>query len=157
MTEPPEITPRTSFAATDTRALTTSLFERVGGRAGIARIVDAFYERVEADPELRPMFPADTTAGREKQRRFLEQALGGEPRYSEAWGHPRLRRRHFPFVISRRHAGRWLRHMGEALHACGVAREDVTLILERFGPLAKHMVNDEDDVPREPLGDVFLT
>ena len=157
MSEQPSIVRRTSFAEADPREDPRPLIERVGGPENVARIVDAFYDAVEADPELRPLFPPDSTAGRDKQRRFLEQFLGGEPRYSEAWGHPRLRRRHFPFVITQRHAGLWLRHMGQALHACGVAREDVTLIMERLGPLAKHMVNADEDVPREPLGDVFLT
>ena len=31
---------------------------------------------------------------------------GGEPRYSDRFGHPRLRMRHFPFVIDERAAGR---------------------------------------------------
>ena len=44
--------------------------------------------------------------GREKQRLFLSQWLGGPGAYSERWGHPRLRIRHFPFVITRRAAGR---------------------------------------------------
>lgn len=148
--------PRTSFAEADTREDTRTLFERLGGREGIARVVDSFYDAVEADPDLREMFPPDSTSGREKQRLFLEQFLGGEPLYSAQWGHPRLRRRHFPFVIDQRQAGRWLRHMGAALLDSGAAREDVTLIMEQFGPLAKHMVNAGDDVPREPLSETRL-
>lgn len=154
--EAPRPLPRTSFAKADTRHDPRTLYERVGGAEGVARIVDEFYDRVEADEELRPLFPEDTSSGREKQRLFLSQWLGGPAAYSERWGHPRLRIRHFPFVITRRGAGRWLRHMGEALHAAGVAREDVTLIMERLGPLAKHMINDADDVPRDPIGDVYL-
>ena len=81
-----------------------TLFERIGGRAVVERIVADFYDRVERDPELRPIFPEDLSSGREKQTLFLEQWLGGEPRYSERWGHPRLRIRHFPFVITERDA-----------------------------------------------------
>jgi hemoglobin len=121
-----------------------SLFERIGGRPAVERIVQEFYDRVEADAELRRVFPDDLTEGREKQTLFLEQWLGGEARYSNRYGHPRLRLRHFPFEISERLAGRWLRHMGEAFRAAGV------------GPLAKHMVNAGQDVPREPLKETFL-
>lgn len=133
------------------------LLERIGGRAAIERIVEAFYVRVEADAELRPLFPADLASGREKQALFLEQWLGGEPRYSERFGHPRLRIRHFPFVIDERLVGRWLRHMGEAFRAVGVGEQELAEVFVDLGPLARHMVNAGQDVPRTPTGDVFLT
>lgn len=133
-----------------------NLFERVGGREVVERVVEEFYARVEADPDLRPLFPEDLTAGREKQAEFLEQWLGGEMRYSAKYGHPRLRIRHFPFVIDQRAAGRWLRHMGEALRATGVGEQEIAEILNGLGPLARHMMNADQDVPRQPLADTWL-
>ena len=132
------------------------LRERVGGRPVIERVVREFYDRVEADEELRRLFPDDLTEGRAKQTLFLEQWLGGEPRYSERYGHPRLRARHFPFVIDERAAGRWLRHMGEAFRAAGVPEREMQEVFAGLGPLAKHMVNAGEDVPREPLTETFL-
>jgi len=123
----------------------------------IERVVDAFYDGVEADDELRPLFPDDLGPGREKQKLFLEQWLGGEPRYSERYGHPRLRRRHFPFVISERAAGRWMRHMLQAFRDCGAGETEIQELAAALGPMAKHMVNADENVPREPLGDVRLT
>jgi hemoglobin len=134
-----------------------ALLERIGGRAVIARIVEEFYDRVEADEELRALFPEDLRAGREKQALFMEQWLGGEPRYSELYGHPRLRMRHFPFAIDERAAGLWLRHMGEAFRAVGVGEQEMAEVFAGLGPLARHMVNAHQDVPRTPLGDVRLT
>ena len=133
------------------------LLERIGGREVIERIVDEFYDRVEADEELRAIFPADVRAGREKQAMFLEQWLGGEPRYSAQFGHPRLRMRHFPFVIDERAAGRWLRHMGEAFRAVGVGEQEMAEGFVELGPLARHMVNANHEVPRDAIGDAFLT
>ncbi|MSQ41874.1 MAG: hypothetical protein EXR65_02415 [Dehalococcoidia bacterium] len=133
------------------RAGGPTLFERAGGRAAVERIVERFYDRIERDPELRPLFPADLAAGLEKQRLFLEQWLGGEERYSQRYGHPRLRRRHFPFVISERAAGRWLRHMAEALREAGVPEDARAEMLAGLRPLAHHMVNEGQDVPRAPL------
>lgn len=133
------------------------LLERIGGRAAVERVVEEFYARVEADAELRPMFPEDLSEGKRKQAMFLEQWLGGEGRYSAEFGHPRLRIRHFPFVIDQRAAGRWLRHMGEALRAAGVGEIEMAEILNGLGPLARHMVNAGQDVPREPLDNTFLT
>ncbi len=135
-----------------------SLFDRIGGRAAVERVVDAFYVRVEADAELRAVFPADLGPGRAKQKLFMEQWLGGEPLYARRYGDPRLRRRHFPFVITERAAGRWLRHMSEALRECDVDVDVRAEMLEGLGPLAHHMVNEGESVPREPLPkDAFLT
>ena len=128
-----------------------TLFERLGGRESVERLVDAFYDRIERDPELRPIFPEDLGPGREKQKLFLEQWLGGEERYSRRHGQPMLRRRHFPFVISERAAGRWLRHMAEALRGCGVAADVAAEMLAGLGPLARQVVNEGDDVPRGPF------
>ncbi len=134
-----------------------SLFERVGGREGVAKLIDTFYDYVEADEELRAIFPPDMTDGREKQKWFFEQWMGGEALYSDRFGHPRLRRRHFQFVIDKRLAGRWLRHFGTALRTCGVAQADIEEIMGGLGPLAHHMINAGEDVPREPMGEVRLT
>ena len=153
--EPPQPPPRRESARAPEGA--APLFERIGGRETVRRIVDAFYDGIEQDSELRPMFPRDMESGREKQRLFLEQWLGGAPGYSEQFGHPRLRRRHFPFVIDQRAAGRWLHHMGNALRAAQVPEHELQEILAALGQLARHMVNVDEDVPREPLGDVRLT
>ena len=134
----------------------SSLFDLVGGHEGVVRIVDTFYERVAADPEIRPVYPQDLSPGREKLKLFFEQWLGGPPVYAERYGHPRLRRRHFPFVIDEKHAGRWLHHMRHAFRAQGVPAEAERSIFERLAPLAHHMVNAHEDVPREPLGDAVL-
>lgn len=149
---PPAGTPLPRIRATRQAAL----LDRIGGSEVIRRIVWDFYERVERDPELRPLFPEDMAPGREKQALFLEQWLGGEPRYSELYGHPRMRRRHFPFVIDQRAAGRWLHHMGEAFRAAGVGEQEIQEVFAGLGPLAKHMINADEDVPREPLGDAWL-
>ena len=133
-----------------------SLIDLFGGRAGVAALVEEFYRRVEADAGIRPVYPADLTPAREKLKLFLEQWLGGPAVYSEKYGHPRLRLRHFPFVIDERHAGLWLKHMREAMHAQDVPDEAIAVVFERFGPLAKHMVNAHDDVPREIIGDVVM-
>ena len=156
MTQPPPPPPprRESARAPEGAA---SIFERIGGSAAVHRIVDEFYDRVEQDPELRALFPTDMDPGREKQRLFLGQWLGGAPEYSERFGHPRLRRRHFPFVIDQHAAGRWLHHLGSALRAAEVPEQELQEILAALGQLARHMVNADEDVPREPMDDARLT
>ncbi|MGE3075119.1 MAG: globin [Dehalococcoidia bacterium] len=137
--------------------VSTSLFERAGGADAIARIVEAFYVQVEADTHMRPIYPEDLGPGKEKLKLFFAQWLGGPQTYSERYGHPRLRMRHFPFVIDELAAGKWLRFMRKAWVEAGVPSDVIEIVFERFGPLAHHMVNAGQDVSREPIGDARLS
>ncbi|MBE0611410.1 MAG: globin [Dehalococcoidia bacterium] len=141
---------------TDPGASTARLYEQVGGRETVSAIVEAFYQRVEGDEHLRPVYPEDLAPGKEKLKLFFEEWLGGPRAYSSRYGHPRLRRRHFPFVIDEKAAGRWLRYMREAWQESGVDPDIQAAVFESLGPLARHMVNADLDVPREPLGEAFL-
>lgn len=138
------------------KATTQSLYDAFGGREGVEALVEEFYRRVEADQDIRPVYPDDLTPGKTKLKLFLVQWLGGPEAYSEKYGHPRLRLRHFPFVIDEKHAGLWLKHMREAMQAREVPDAAVRVVFERLAPLAKHMVNAHDDVPREIIGDAIL-
>jgi hemoglobin len=126
-----------------------SLFQRVGGFEAVSRIVETFYTYVEVDAAQRAIYPDDLEPGKQKLKLFFQQWMGGESRYSEIYGHPRLRRRHFPFVIDELAAGRWLRYMRQAMHDEGVGEADLRQIFEALGPLAHHMVNADQDVPRD--------
>ncbi len=60
-----------------------SLFERLGGKPAVDAAVDLFYQKVMADPQLKPFFDGiDMTRQRNKQRAFLTYAFGGAPNYS---------------------------------------------------------------------------
>jgi hemoglobin len=134
----------------------TALFDAFGGREGVDALVEEFYRRVAADAGIRPVYPADLEPGKMKLKLFFEQWLGGPEVYSERYGHPRLRLRHFPFVIDEKHAGLWLKHMREAMQARSVPETAIAIVFERLGPLAKHMVNAKDDVPRDiPAGQIL--
>jgi hemoglobin len=55
-----------------------AMYQTVGGDAGIDRIVDLFYEKLWADPELQPYFAGiDRERLKHHQRQFLTFALGG--------------------------------------------------------------------------------
>ena len=71
----------------------TSLFEQVGGQPFFDRLVDRFYEGVEADDVLLPLYPdhADLGGARRRLALFLGQYWGGPTTYSDERGHPRLR------------------------------------------------------------------
>jgi hemoglobin len=55
-----------------------SLYQRFGGKAAVDAVVELLYERVLADPVLRPFFEdVDGKAQAGKQHAFLTHAFGG--------------------------------------------------------------------------------
>jgi hemoglobin len=118
-----------------------TLYEAVGGSAFFATLVERFYDGVERDPLLRPLYPDDLGPGKRALQLFLEQYWGGPGTYSEEKGHPRLRMRHAPFVIGVAERDRWFHHMAAAVAAAGAAPELERQLLEYFDMAATAMIN----------------
>lgn len=122
-----------------------NVFDAVGGEPFFAELVQRFYASVAMDPLLRPLYPDDLTDSIRHLALFLQQYWGGPGTYSEERGHPRLRGRHLPFVISEQERDAWLGHMTRALD--GVVRErDITpeveaQMLDHFTDTADFLVN----------------
>src|SRR5215216_6582160 len=72
-----------------------NIYEAVGGEATFLALTDAFYDRVAADPLLRPLFPANMEPGKRRLAYFLIESLGGPPR----WSHER----HFGHLLNANH------------------------------------------------------
>ncbi|HWI53103.1 MAG TPA: globin [Symbiobacteriaceae bacterium] len=118
-----------------------TLYAQMGGAPTIRRLVEAFYPKVQGDPEIGPLFPADITPVMEKQYLFLSQFLGGPALYNEVHGHPMLRQRHMPFPIDERRARAWLRCMSAALDEIGLAGDLREQVFQRLSFTAAHMIN----------------
>lgn len=93
------------------------MFEQVGGQPFFERLVDAFYDEVESDELLRPMYPGELVEPKRHLVLFLAQYWGGPRTYQDERGHPRLRMRHAPFRITRRARDAWLAAMTTALQS----------------------------------------
>jgi hemoglobin len=93
------------------------VFDRVGGFAFFERLVERFYDGVEADPVLLRLYPTpdDLSAARRHLTLFLAQYWGGPTTYSQEQGPPRLRMRHAPFAIGPEERDHWLAHMRAAI------------------------------------------
>lgn len=122
------------------------LYERVDGVAFFERLVDAFYGGVMADPVLAPLYEIDDLDGaRHRLSLFLTQYWGGPTTYSDERGHPRLRMRHSPYLISTLERDRWLAHMTAAVDAEREAGRldaaDHSAMLSYFVTAADHMIN----------------
>jgi len=119
----------------------TTIFDAVGGAQWFAEMIDRFYDAVETDPLIRPMYPDDLTDSRDHMVKFLSQYWGGPTTYSEERGHPRLRMRHAPFVIAGAEKDAWLRHMLAAVRAGDLHPEIEQRMVEYFEMAATHIVN----------------
>ncbi|MFP4436733.1 MAG: globin [Chloroflexaceae bacterium] len=118
-----------------------NIYEDLGGDAIFRQLVECFYQRVEHDPRLRPMFPEDMEPGKEHQFLFLTQYFGGPPRYRASRGHPRLRMRHNPFPIGQQERDAWLEHMLAAIDEVGIAEPARSVMRTYFEQAATAMVN----------------
>ena len=79
-------------------------------------LVAGFYEGIESDEVLRPMYPeGDLTQAKNHLAMFLEQYWGGPRTYQAERGHPRLRMRHAEFVLDDDARDRWIAHMKTSL------------------------------------------
>jgi len=117
-------------------------YEEIGGEDAVRRLVETFYDRIDADsPELRAMLPRDDSGSRQKLYEFLSGWLGGPQLYIERRGHPKMRLRHLPFAIGPSEAEEWLRCMGDAMDDCGVDGALRHYLDVRFQQMALHMVN----------------
>ena len=96
------------------------MFDAAGGMPFFERLVRRFYEGVESDPTLRPIYPeADLGGARQRLTLFLAQYWGGPRTYDAERGHPRLRMRHLPFAIGPAERDAWLHLMREAIEFAG--------------------------------------
>lgn len=115
------------------------------GEDGISEMVAAFYRRIRQDDLLGPMYPSDDWEGSEQRlREFLWFRLGGDPRYLESRGHPRLRMRHMPFSIGVAERDRWLKLMREAMEEVDLPAAAQLDLDAFFSQVADFMRNRED-------------
>jgi hemoglobin len=120
------------------------LFDRVGGEVAVRRLVDRFYDLMDALPEagnIRALHPETLDGSRDKLFWFLVGWLGGPPLYVSRFGHPRLRARHLPFAIGEAERDAWMRCMTEALASCIADVPLRDFLLQSLAGLADHMRN----------------
>lgn len=118
-----------------------TVYEQVGGEAAFQALVEDFYAAVEQDPLLRPQYPEDLEPGKRHLAQFLAQYFGGGPIYSQRHGHPRLRMRHAPFVITPDAALRWAQLMAGAVGKQDWPEAAAREVLEYVARAAPHMIN----------------
>lgn len=112
------------------------------GEEGLRKLVHAFYSRIPADELLLPMYPeGDLGPAEARLFDFLVFRFGGSQRYIEERGHPRLRKRHAPFVVDQQARDAWMSNMQAALEQT-VSDEVLREALADFlGQVATFLIN----------------
>jgi hemoglobin len=119
-----------------------TFYEAVGGEETFRKIVHLFYQGVATDPVLRPLYPEEDLSGAEERlRMFLIQYWGGPRTYSDLRGHPRLRMRHAPFMVTPAARDAWLQHMREAVDSVELPEELSHMLWEYLTSAAYSLVN----------------
>lgn len=120
-----------------------NLYERIGGEEGIERLVNVFYDRVVAEPELAPFFthaPMDRL--KMMQKEFFSEALGGPLFFSGR----SLRQVHAGKGIRKEHLRRFveilLTTLEEEMDDFGLTRRDVDQIYSRIAIEADRLTDD---------------
>ncbi len=123
-------------------------FQRLGGEAAVARLVDAFYRAMDQRDDaraIRAMHDADLAQTKAVLRIYLAEWLGGPKRYSAERGQPRLRRVHGPFAIDAGARDAWLACMRQALDEIGTEAALRDELLAAFAKVADHLKNTDTD------------
>ena len=123
-----------------------SLYELIGGEAGLRSLVDRFYDLMDTSPEaagIRAFHAKSLKQSREKLFMFLSGWSGGPQLYVEKFGHPRLRMRHLPFSIGTVERDQWLWCMHRALDESQIDPRVVGALKIRFAEVADFMRNVE--------------
>ena len=93
-------------------------FRAAGGREGIRRLVDDFYDLMDRDPRfagLRAMHPADLAPSRDRLSVFLCGWLGGPREYASRYGQIAIPQAHRHLRIGVTERDEWLGCMAAAI------------------------------------------
>lgn len=116
-----------------------TLYERIGGEATVARLMDSFHERVLADPELAPFFAGVSLQKvRSMQALFFCAAFDGPFAYS---GRP-LATVHYGRGIRPPHLARFVDSPLATLPDLRLDENDVLDIVSRLDTYADEITGD---------------
>ncbi|MCF6250582.1 MAG: group II truncated hemoglobin [Methylococcaceae bacterium] len=119
-------------------------YELMGGENTILSLVDRFYYYMDTLPEVagvRKMHAQSLSSAKDKLFKFLSGWLGGPDLFIQEYGHPMLRKRHFPFAIGTSERDQWMFCMTKAMTEITMDSALRVSLLEALDNLATHMVN----------------
>ena len=116
----------------------TTIYEEIGGEPAVTAVVDAFYERLVADPDLMSYFGGrDMARLKAHQRALVTVALGGtSEQYNGRMMHPA----HSGLAITNEAFDKVLDHLRAVLTGVGVPAVTSAKLLAILQPLRTDVV-----------------
>lgn len=109
-----------------------TLYERLGGRDAISKVVDVFYDKVLADESVNHFFKeTDMEKQRRHQSLFISWALGGPNQYSGK----SMELAHKGMNLDESHFGAIANHLAESLREFNVSEQDINEVLEKLSSM----------------------
>jgi len=125
-----------------------SVYEAIGGEAGVKKLVDRFYQLMDTLPEAqaaRAIHPADLSDSNQKLFEYFSGWLGGPPLFVERRGPPMLRARHLHAPIAEEEVKAWLLCFMRAWREVVGDRPEIDeIVLPQIHSLAHHMRNRDN-------------
>jgi len=119
------------------------LYDRLGGREGIAAVVDDFYAQLVGDDKLGEFFEgSDIQRLRETQTAFLCEAAGGP----ETYDGPPIREAHLHVPFTPAHIERAVELLYRSLDEYGVTGEDADAVVEAVAAYQEELLAHPNDV-----------
>jgi hemoglobin len=115
-----------------------TIYDEIGGAPAVTAVVDAFYERLIADPDLMAYFQGrDMKSLKAHQRALVTVALGGT---SEEYNGRMMQPAHTGLAITNEAFDKVLDHLLAVLTGAGVAPMTAAKILAILQPLRTDVV-----------------
>lgn len=116
---------------------TPTLYERLGGEAGVEALVIAFYTKVLADSELAPFFRHTALEKlHAMQKDFFTMALGGPEEYTGQG----LAQAHHGRGIKAKHFNLFVQHLLSTLEDLGVEEAEAQPVCDRINSHANEIL-----------------
>ncbi|HSH25105.1 MAG TPA: group 1 truncated hemoglobin [Massilibacterium sp.] len=120
-------------------AQTSELYERLGGKNGIEKVVDLFYDRVLADERVNEYFKdTDMDRQRRHQTLFITFAVGGPNQYTGT----SMKKAHEGMGLKDVHFDAIVEHLAYSLNHFGVSKEDIDQIAKKLEPMRSEIVEE---------------
>ncbi|MBW2245210.1 MAG: group II truncated hemoglobin [Deltaproteobacteria bacterium] len=125
-----------------------SPYERLGGDAGVVRLVELFYDRMDTLPEaatIRALHASDLAPMVDKLSVFLIGWMGGPENYTKRFGRVIIPAAHEPFPIGPSERDQWLLCMRRALEDLKIEDDLAEMLIDGFGRMAEMCRTDVTD------------
>ncbi|RBW68365.1 group I truncated hemoglobin [Bacillus taeanensis] len=116
----------------------TTLYEKLGGKEAISKVVDHFYDKVLADETVNHFFEnTDMEKQRRHQTQFISWAVGGLNQYSGR----SMEKAHEGLNLQEEHFTAIANHLASSLQAFQVEQGDINQVLDKVASMKEQILH----------------